>query len=59
MTKAAASLMGAAFLAIGASILLFATARLVFAWWMAQHYDERRGWRWWGFLVGACPSAAG
>ena len=40
------------FLAIGASILLFATARLVFAWWMAQHYDERRGWRWWGFLVG-------
>jgi two-component system, sensor histidine kinase and response regulator len=40
------------FLAVGASILLFATARLVFAWWMAQHYDEPRSWRWWGFLVG-------
>jgi two-component system, sensor histidine kinase and response regulator len=40
-----------AFLAAGASIFLFATARLVFAWWMAQH-QETRSWRWWGFLVG-------
>jgi signal transduction histidine kinase/CheY-like chemotaxis protein/HPt (histidine-containing phosphotransfer) domain-containing protein len=40
------------FLAIGASILLFASARLVFAWSMTQHYDEPRSWRWWGFLVG-------
>ncbi len=40
------------FLAIGASILVFATARLVFAWWMAQHCDESSGWRWWGFLAG-------
>jgi signal transduction histidine kinase/DNA-binding response OmpR family regulator len=40
------------FLAIGATILLFATARLLFAWWMAQHYDEPRAWRWWGFLAG-------
>jgi signal transduction histidine kinase/DNA-binding response OmpR family regulator len=40
------------FLAIGASILLLATTRLVFAWWMAQHHDELSAWRWWGFLVG-------
>jgi signal transduction histidine kinase len=40
-----------AFLAAGASIFLFATARLVFAWWMAQHQGAR-SWRWWGFLVG-------
>ena len=39
------------FLAAGASIFLFATARLVFAWWMAQHQGTR-SWRWWGFLIG-------
>jgi signal transduction histidine kinase len=39
------------FLAAGAAILLFATARLVFAWWLAQH-QEPRSWRWWGFLAG-------
>jgi signal transduction histidine kinase/CheY-like chemotaxis protein/HPt (histidine-containing phosphotransfer) domain-containing protein len=40
------------FLAIGASILLFATTRLVFAWWMSQHHEEPSTWRWWGFLAG-------
>jgi len=39
------------FLAAGASIFLFATARLLFAWWMAQHQGVR-SWRWWGFLTG-------
>src|SRR5579864_2226336 len=39
------------FLAAGTAIFLFATARLVFAWWMAQHQDQT-SWRWWGFLVG-------
>jgi signal transduction histidine kinase/DNA-binding response OmpR family regulator len=40
------------FLVTGVLILLFASTRLVFAWWMAQHHEERRGWRWWGFLIG-------
>jgi len=40
-----------AFLAAGASIFIFATARLVFAWWMTQHQGTR-SWRWWGFLIG-------
>ena len=39
------------FLVAGGAILLFATARLVFAWWLAQH-QEPRSWRWWGFLIG-------
>ncbi len=40
-----------AFLAAGATIFLFATARLVFAWWLAQAQTQR-SWRWSGFLVG-------
>src|ERR1700719_321529 len=40
------------FLATAALILLFATARLVFAWWLAQQRDSSPGWRWWGFLIG-------
>ena len=40
------------FLAAAGLILLFATARLVFAWWVANQYNGRRDWRWYGFLVG-------
>ncbi len=40
-----------AFLAAGTMIFLFATARLVFAWWMTQA-QLQRPWRWFGFLVG-------
>ena len=39
------------FLIAAATIFLFATARLVFAWWVAQH-QEQGSWRWWGFLAG-------
>ncbi len=46
------------FLAAGASIFLFATARLVFAWWMTQHQGTR-SWRWWGFLIGTYGCALG
>jgi signal transduction histidine kinase/CheY-like chemotaxis protein/HPt (histidine-containing phosphotransfer) domain-containing protein len=40
------------FLATAALILLFATARLVFAWWMVQPHNGSQDWRWWGFLIG-------
>jgi hypothetical protein len=40
------------FLAAAGLILLFATARLVFAWWVANQYNGRRDWRWYGFLIG-------
>ncbi len=40
------------FLATAALILLFATARLVFAWWMVQQHDGSQDWRWWGFIIG-------
>jgi len=40
-----------AFLGAGGAILLFATARLFFAWWMTQHQEPRAS-RWWGFLIG-------
>ena len=45
------------FLVTGVLILLFATARLVFAWWIAEQHDGRNDWRWWGFLVGTYGSA--
>src|SRR5258708_1920307 len=40
------------FLVAAGLILLFATARLVFAWWVARGYDGRGSWRWYGFLIG-------
>src|SRR5690349_3063610 len=40
------------FLAAASLILLFATARLVFAWWVAREYSGRGDWRWYGFLIG-------
>src|SRR5262245_3056323 len=40
------------FLTAAVLILLFATARLVFAWWVANAYDGRQDWRWYGFLIG-------
>jgi len=40
------------FLAAAGMILVFATARLVFAWWVSHAYDGRRDWRWYGFLIG-------
>ncbi len=40
------------FLLAAGLILLFATARLVFAWWVAREYDGRGDWRWYGFLIG-------
>jgi two-component system, sensor histidine kinase and response regulator len=40
------------FLGAAGLILLFATARLVFAWWLAQQHDGSHDWRWWGFLAG-------
>src|SRR5258708_13191225 len=40
------------FLVAAGLILLFATARLVFAWWVAREYDGRGNWRWYGFLIG-------
>jgi signal transduction histidine kinase/CheY-like chemotaxis protein/HPt (histidine-containing phosphotransfer) domain-containing protein len=40
------------FLTAAGLILLFATARLVFAWWVANQFNGRRDWRWYGFLIG-------
>ena len=45
------------FLVTGVLILLFATARLVFAWWIAEQLDAQNNWRWWGVLVGTYGSA--
>jgi|SRR5579871_3077832 len=39
------------FLLAAAAIFLFATARLLSAWWMSQHHEQGT-WQWWGFLVG-------
>ncbi len=40
------------FLTAAGLILLFASARLVFAWWAVRRLESRQDWRWWGLLIG-------